>query len=142
MFNWQYAEVPSSARDVVLYVRCGSSNQIKLKIKKLKHLTEAVSKILKLIFSTVSSFHEKRLFYSNFNHFCVVENSFPVIQKINKINAISQMSRIYLPLISLPYIPYHLLINGLSDTSSVYCTTKEKVFYKLQFKGVSSLSHF
>ena len=38
--DWQYAELPSSASDAVcelcLYVRFGSSDQIKLKKKKIK----------------------------------------------------------------------------------------------------------
>ena len=51
-----------------------------------KPLSKGVSRAFKLIFDQIQNFHEKSTFYSNYKKFWVVENSFPIIQKLNKIN--------------------------------------------------------
>ena len=51
-----------------------------------KPLTKVVSCVFKMIFKHAESFHKKSLFYNNYNKFWVVENSFPIIEKLNIIN--------------------------------------------------------
>ena len=51
-----------------------------------KPLTKAISNVFKMIFDTVESFHNKSLFYSRLNKFLVVQNSFPVTAKLDKMN--------------------------------------------------------
>ena len=57
-----------------------------LKKCSYKPITEAVSNIFKMIFAHVRRFHNRSRFYSGFHKFWVVENSFPVVEKLNKIN--------------------------------------------------------
>ena len=49
-------------------------------------LPDTISKIFKMIFNAVESFHDKSLFYSGCKKFWVVSNSFPIVTKLNKIN--------------------------------------------------------
>ena len=51
-----------------------------------KPLSKTASLIYKKIFNQVQSFHEKSTFYSNYNRFWVIENSFPIIDKLSKLN--------------------------------------------------------
>ena len=66
---------PSGARFIVASSKCST-----------KPLSKTVSYIFKLIFEQVQNFHLKSKFYANINYFWVVKNSFPVIEKLNKIN--------------------------------------------------------
>ena len=66
---------PSRARFIVASSKCSS-----------KPLSQAVSMVFKLLFHQVQSFHAKSMFYINFNRFWVIENSSPIIEKLNKIN--------------------------------------------------------
>ena len=66
---------PSGARFIVASSKCST-----------KPLSKTVSYIFKLIFEQVQNFHLKSKFYTNINYFWVVKNSFPVIEKLNKIN--------------------------------------------------------
>ncbi len=126
---------PVGARFIVASKHCST-----------KPLTEAISKVFKLIFSTINSFHEKSLFYSNYNRFWVVENSFPIIKKMDQINKKHNAKNISTFDFSTLYtkIPHHLLIEVISQlidfifkskstnsrigfsNSSVYWTTKGK----------------
>ena len=115
-----------------------------------KPLTQAVSKVFKMIFNTVESFHNKSLFYSRINKFWVVQNSFPVLDKLNRINCKMKAKSISTFDFSTLYtkIPHDLLIEVLNDiidfvfkgsvrnrigfsSKSVYWTTKgvEKRFF-------------
>ena len=52
-------------------------------------MSTAATKLIipfKLIFKQIQSFHEKPDFYSNYKKFWVVENSKPVIDKLDQIN--------------------------------------------------------
>ena len=49
-------------------------------------LLKAVSKAFKFFFEQVKNFHDKSTFYSNYKKFWVLNNSFPVIEKLTKIN--------------------------------------------------------
>ena len=51
-----------------------------------KPLSKAVSKAFKLIFNQMQNFHDKSKFYSNYKKFWVIENSFPIVEKLNKVN--------------------------------------------------------
>ena len=66
---------PSRARFIVASSKCSS-----------KPLSQAVSKVFKLIFHQVQNFHAKSTFYRNYNRFWVIENSSPIIDKLSKIN--------------------------------------------------------
>ena len=52
-----------------------------------KPLSKITSSIFKHIFNQVRNFHKKSYFYKNYNRFWVIENSFPVIEKLEQINA-------------------------------------------------------
>ena len=49
-------------------------------------MSKTISYIFKLIFEQIQNVHLKSKFYTNINCFWVVNNSFPVIEKLNKIN--------------------------------------------------------
>ena len=66
---------PSGARFIVASSKCST-----------KPLSKNISHIFKLIFDQVQNFHLKSKFYGNINCFWVVKNSFPVIEKLDKIN--------------------------------------------------------
>ena len=66
---------PSGARFIVASSNCST-----------KPLSKAISYIFKLIFEQVNNFHLKSKLYANINYFWVVKNSFPVIDKLDKIN--------------------------------------------------------
>ena len=51
-----------------------------------KPLSKLASTIYKHIFNQVRSFHGKSTFYKNYNRFWVIENSFPIIEKLSKLN--------------------------------------------------------
>ena len=51
-----------------------------------KPLSKLASTIYKHIFNQVRSFHSKSTFYKNYNRFWVIENSFPVVEKLSKLN--------------------------------------------------------
>ena len=67
---------PTSCRFIVASSKCST-----------KPLSKGVSKIFKLIFNQVQSFHDKSTFYANYKKFWVVENSTPVINKLERINS-------------------------------------------------------
>ena len=66
---------PSGARFIVASSKCST-----------KPLSKNISYIFKLILEQVQNFHLKSKFYGNINCFWVVKNSFPVIEKLDKIN--------------------------------------------------------
>ena len=68
-------KTPIGSRFIVASSKCST-----------KRLSKAVSKAFKLIFEQVKNFHDKSTFYSNYKKFWVVNNSFPVIEKLTKIN--------------------------------------------------------
>ena len=68
-------KVPSDARFIVASSVCST-----------KPLSSTVSRVFKLIFQQVQSFHDKSTFYSRYKRFWVVQNSHPVIQKMDQIN--------------------------------------------------------
>ena len=82
-----------------------------------KPVTEVISRIFKMIFAHVESFHTKSKFYSNFKKFWVVQNSFPIIEKLKRINLKKNAKSIATFDFSTLYttIPHDLLIKVLSE---------------------------
>ena len=67
-------------------------------------LSDTKSKIFVMVFNTVESFHNKSFFYSGCKKFWVVQNSFPIGTKLNKINVKKKMLNLFHLLILAPYI--------------------------------------
>ena len=82
-----------------------------------KPLSQVISLVFKLIFNTVNSFHNKNLFYSNLNKFWVVQNSFPITNKLDKINFKNNARCISTFDFSTLYtkIPHNLLVKVLNE---------------------------
>ena len=82
-----------------------------------KPLTKVVSRIFKMIFAHVESFHNKSRFYSSFKKFWVVQNSFPILEKMDRINLKKNAKSLYTFDFSTLYttIPHKLLIEVLSN---------------------------
>ena len=59
----------------------------KIKTCSTKQLSNIFSKVFKLIYNHVDNFRNKNQFYSSFQKFWVLQNSFPIINTLNKINA-------------------------------------------------------
>ena len=93
--------------------------------------------IFKIIFDTIKKFHDKNLFYSRLNKFWVVENSFPVTEKLNKINAKHNTKCISTFDFSTLYskIPHNLLLETLNE--SIDFVFKGKVENKIGFSEKS-----
>ena len=68
-------KTPSGARFIVASGTCST-----------KPLSKAISSVFKLIFDQVHQFHLKSKFYSNVHKFWVVQNSKPVLEKLEVIN--------------------------------------------------------
>ena len=51
-----------------------------------KPISKLISKIFKHILNQVQSYHQKCTFYKNYNKFWVLQNSFPILQKLDEIN--------------------------------------------------------
>ena len=66
---------PSRARFIVSSAKCST-----------KPISRIISNTFKLIFKQIQSFHTKSKFYKNYNRFWVIENSKPLISKLDKIN--------------------------------------------------------
>ena len=66
---------PSRARFIVASSSCST-----------KPISKLVSVIFKKIFHQIQSFHDKSYFYKNYNKFWVIENSKPVLERLEKIN--------------------------------------------------------
>ena len=97
---------PIGARFIVASKHCST-----------KPLTNVVSRVFKVLYQQVESFHKKSFFYSNYNKFWVVENSFPIIEKLNKINTRKKAKSISTFDFSTLYttLPHHLLIKVLTE---------------------------
>ena len=111
----------------------------------IKPITKVISRIFKMFFSQIENFHHKSKFYSNFKKFRMVQNSFPIIEKLNCIDKRKQAKCISTFNFSTLYttIPHDLLVEVLSEmidfvfrsscrnrigfsTSSIYWTSKGK----------------
>ena len=66
---------PSRARFIVSSAKCST-----------KPLSRVISNTFKLIFNQIQNFHDKSKFYKNYNRFWVINNSKPLIERLNVIN--------------------------------------------------------
>ena len=69
-------KTPIEARFIIASRKCST-----------KPLSKAVSKVFKLIQSQMENFHEKSKFCNRYRIFWVVQNSDPIIKKLDKINS-------------------------------------------------------
>ena len=99
-------KTPIGARFIVASKTCST-----------KPLTSVISNVFRLIYNHVESFHKKSHFYSNFNKFWVVQNSFPIVEQLDRINAKKNAKRISTFDFSTLYttIPHDLLIEVLAN---------------------------
>ena len=66
---------PSRARFIMSSAKCST-----------KPISNVVSNAFRLIFNQIQNFHQKSKFYKNYNRFWVINNSKPLIDKLNVIN--------------------------------------------------------
>ena len=66
---------PCRKRFIIASARCST-----------KPLSKIVSKIFKHIFDQIQNYHAKCTFYKNYNKFWVLQNSFPLLKKIDELN--------------------------------------------------------
>ena len=119
-------KTPIGARFIIASKNCSN-----------KPLSNVISKIFKMIFKNVENFHSKTKFYSSFKKFWVVENSYPIIEKLNVINTRKKAKSISTYDFSTLYtkIPHNLLIKVLSE---IICFVfKSKVRSKIGFSSSS-----
>ena len=82
-----------------------------------KPLSDTTSKLFKMILNTVESFHTQSFFHSGCEKFWVVQNSFPIATKLNKINVKKKAKSISAFEFRILYttIPDKLLLKVLSE---------------------------
>ena len=68
-------KTPAGARFIVVSYYCSTNP-----------LSDIISKIFKMVFNTPESFHNKSFSYSCCKTFWAVQNYFPIVTKLNKIN--------------------------------------------------------
>ena len=82
-----------------------------------KPLSDTTSKLFKMILNTVERFHTQSFFHSGCEKFWVVQNSFPITTKLNKINVkkkAKSISAFEFSILSTT-IPHKLLLKVLSE---------------------------
>ena len=84
-------------------------------------IVDTVSTISKMIFNTVESFHNKSFSYSSCKKFCVAQNSFPIVTKLNDISVNKKAKSI-----------------STFDFSTLFTTNQHKLLVKV----LSGLSNF
>ena len=95
-----------------------------------KPLSKLASTIYKHIFNQVRTFHSKSSFYKNYNRFWVIENSFPVIEKLSKLNEKKKARNVSTYDFSTLYtkLPHDELIKNLDEVVDfVFKGGKKKV---------------
>ena len=94
-------------------------SQIQYCVKNVctKRLSGLISKIFKILFKHIEEFHNKSTFCSSYKKFWVVENFFPIIEKLNIINTRKWAKKISTYDFRTLYttIPHNLLIKVLSE---------------------------
>ena len=73
-----------------------------------KPLSDTTSKLFKMILNTVESFHTQSFFHSGCEKFWVVQNSFPIATKLNKINVKKKAKSISAFELSIYLQPSHI----------------------------------
>ena len=113
-------KTPIGARFLIVSENCST-----------KPLSGAISKIFKIPFKHVESFHKKNTFYLSYKKFWFVENSFSIIEKlvINTRKRAKNISTLYTT------ISHNLSINVLSEI--IHIGFKSKVRSKIGFSPTS-----
>ena len=102
-----------------------------------KPLSGVIFKVFKMLFKHVEYFHKKIIFFSSYKKFLVVENSFPIIEKLDIIKTRKKVKHISTYDFSTLYttIPHNLLIKVFSDI--IHFVFKSKVCSKIGFSPAS-----
>ena len=90
-----------------------------------------------MLFKDVENFDDKNTFYSSYKNLCVVENSFPIIEKLNIINTRKRAKTNSTYVFSTLHttIPHNLLIKVLSEI--IHLVFKSKLCTKIGFSATS-----
>ena len=98
-----------------------------------KPFSDTTSKLFKMILNTVERFHTQIFFHSGCEKFWVVQNSFPIATKLNKINVkkkAKSISAFEFSILSTS-IPHKLLLKVLSEV--INFAFKSKVRKRIGF---------
>ena len=119
----KFHKTPVGARLIIVFKNCSS-----------KPLSGVISKNFKTLFKHFENFHNESPIYWSYKKFCVLENSFPIIEKLNIINASKSAEKYSTYNFSTLYatIPHNLLIKFLSEIT--YFVFKSKVVVILDFQ--------
>ena len=131
---------PSRARFIVSSAKCST-----------KPLSRIVSNTFKLIFNQIQSFHDKSKFYKNYNKFWVINNSKPLIEKLDVINTRKKAKEIstfdFSTLYTkLPHDDLLRVLNSIIDfvfdggSSKYLGFTEHSTFWKKKATGKQTLS--
>ena len=115
----------------------GSRFIIASKFCSTKHVSGAVSNVFKLIFNQIENFHVKAKYLSNYNHFWVLQNIDPVIEKLNVINKKRRAKSIATYDFSTLYtkIPHDQLTKRLSKLIDFVFDAGDKDCIRLSSRG-------
>jgi hypothetical protein len=132
---------PSKARFIIASASCST-----------KPLSKTVSKVFKLLFQQIKSFHHKSLFYKNYNFFWVVDNSTTIIEKLHHINEKKKAKEIstydfstlytkieHLSLIRVLHEIIDFVFKG-GNRRYIACSNNKAYWCKLKPKGVPSFT--
>ena len=120
-------KTPIEARFIIASRKCST-----------KPLSKAVSKVFKLIQSQMENFHKKSKFYNRYRKFCVVQNSDPIIKKLDKINSEKKDQNISTLNFSTLYttLPHADLVKVLSEIIDFVFKSGRKTFISVnKFSG-------
>ena len=93
---------------------------------------DVISKVFKIIFSRVQSFHGKSLFHTCFKGLWVIKNSFPIVTKLSKINTNKKAKSILTIGFTTLYttIPHNLQIKVFSEFLIFFFKSKSHWFFR------------
>ena len=133
---------PSRARFIVSSAKCST-----------KPISRLVSNAFKLIFNQIENFHVSSKFYKNYNRFWVINNSKPLIERLDVINTRKKAKEISTYDFSTLYtkLPHNDLLRVLNShidfvfdggTSKYLGYSDRKVFWKKKAARKSTISRF
>ena len=133
---------PSRARFIVSSAKCST-----------KPISQVVSNAFKLIFKQIQNFHDQSKFYKNYNRFWVIDNSKPLIERLDVINTRKKAKYISTFDFSTLYtkLPHDDLLHVLNShidfvfdggTSKYLGFSENKVFWKRKPTKKQSISRF
>ena len=133
---------PSSSRFIVSSTKCST-----------KSISRLVSNAFKLIFNQIQNFHAASKFYKNYNRFWVINNSKPLIERLDVINTRKKAKDISTFDFSTLYtkLPHRDLIKVLNShiefafdggTGNYLGYSDSRVFWKKKAKRKATISRF